>query len=291
VRRVSRAALEAVAAGTAADVHLRLFGVSDGLKTRECNGGAQPAGWKARDGRLWFATMQGAVVVDPARLRALGAPVHPIIEEGAANGRPLDPRRPARIAPGEGRLELGYTSPTFGHTDDMIFRYRLDGFDRDWIEAGPRRVAYYTNLPAGSYRFRLLACRIAGACSAEVTSAEIQLLPRFVETRTFFALCLIGVGLVIWSGHRFRLRSLLARERELQRRVDEAVSQIKVLDGLLPICAWCKKIRDDRGYWGQLESYIREHTDASFTHGICPDCRDKLRPTTATSPPSGRGLN
>jgi len=54
------------------------------------------------------------------------------------------------------------------------------------------------------------------------------------------------------------------------------VAQVKVLDGLLPICSKCKKIRDDRGYWNQLEQYINEHTDATFSHGLCPDCQQEL---------------
>lgn len=286
VLRVSRADLEAVATGATARVRPRLFGVADGLKTRECNGGVQPAGWKAHDGRLWFATMQGAVVVDPARLRAIDPPAVPIVEGGSADASPLDLRRPMRVVPGEGRLELSYTSPSFWKPEDVSFRYRLDGLDRDWIQAGPRRVAYYTNVPAGRYRFRVMACDLDGACSAEASSAELELLPHFVETRTFTALCIFGAGLVVWSGHRFRVRRLRAHERELQRHVEEAVSQIKVLDGLLPICAWCKKIRDDGGYWGQLESYILAHTDTSFTHGICPDCRDKLRKEDALRAPA-----
>ena len=62
----------------------------------------------------------------------------------------------------------------------------------------------------------------------------------------------------------------------MQQRVQEAVSELKVLSGLLPICAWCTKIRDDRGYWSKIEAYLRARTDAQFTHGICPDCHAKV---------------
>jgi hypothetical protein len=71
---------------------------------------------------------------------------------------------------------------------------------------------------------------------------------------------------------------LKRRERELAARVHDALAQIKVLKGLLPICASCKKIRDDTGYWQQMESYIREHSEVEFSHGICPDCMRKLYP-------------
>jgi hypothetical protein len=65
----------------------------------------------------------------------------------------------------------------------------------------------------------------------------------------------------------------------LERRVEEALADIKVLRGLIPICAWCKKIRDDQGYWSQIEVYVAEHSQATFTHGLCPDCAVKLRPS------------
>jgi len=274
VVRVRRSELESVAAGRAARVRSRLFGMADGLKSPECNGGVQPAAWKARDGRMWFATMRGVAVVDPARLRAVAPPPAPVLEAASADGRPLDLGAPALVPPGDGRLELSYTSARLSQPENLSFTYRLDGFDRDWIEAGPRRVAYYTNVPPGRFRFRVKACGLDGACSAEATSHELELAPHFVQTRSFAVLCLLGVGLVLWSGHRFRVRRLRAHEQELQGHIDEALSRIQVLSGLLPMCAWCKKVRDDQGYWSQIETYIREHTQADFTHGICPDCKD-----------------
>ena len=66
------------------------------------------------------------------------------------------------------------------------------------------------------------------------------------------------------------------REKELKKSVDEAVARIKVLNGLIPICASCKKIRDDKGYWEQLEGYIQSHSGAKFSHGVCPECAEKM---------------
>jgi GAF domain-containing protein len=75
--------------------------------------------------------------------------------------------------------------------------------------------------------------------------------------------------------------------RRVSARMAEVLEKIKTLHGLLPICAWCKRIRDDHGYWKQVESYVHEHTGADFTHGICPDCLRKQRPKKD----SGRGVN
>jgi hypothetical protein len=85
----------------------------------------------------------------------------------------------------------------------------------------------------------------------------------------------VGAGFGVY---RVRVWQLLKREKELKESVDEAFSKIKVLGGLIPICANCKKIRDDQGYWDQLEKYIQTHSEAQFTHGICPDCAKKFYP-------------
>jgi PAS domain S-box-containing protein len=72
-------------------------------------------------------------------------------------------------------------------------------------------------------------------------------------------------------------RKRLEAEREvLIADLREALAKIKTLKGLIPVCAWCKKVRDDKGYWEELEHYIRDHTDADFTHGICPECLEKV---------------
>jgi K+-sensing histidine kinase KdpD len=73
-----------------------------------------------------------------------------------------------------------------------------------------------------------------------------------------------------------KIRLLLAKERETAQALRDALSQIKTLSGLIPICASCKKIRDDKGYWNQLETFIQEHSEAEFSHGICPECMKKL---------------
>lgn len=80
--------------------------------------------------------------------------------------------------------------------------------------------------------------------------------------------------------------ALREKEKEQQRLIEklqEAFAEIKTLKGFIPICASCKKIRDDEGYWNQLEAYISEHTDAIFTHGICPDCAEKCRKEISNS--------
>jgi len=78
-----------------------------------------------------------------------------------------------------------------------------------------------------------------------------------------------------------RVRGLRHREQELKRRVAEEIARVEVLGGLLPICAWCKKVRHDAGYWEQIEQYISSHSKLEFTHGICPDCLARVSPGKA----------
>ena len=78
-------------------------------------------------------------------------------------------------------------------------------------------------------------------------------------------------GLVV----RWRTARLTARAAELERAVHDALSKAKILQGLLPICAHCKKVRDDHGYWTRIEDYIAQHSEADFSHGFCPDCIEK----------------
>jgi hypothetical protein len=146
------------------------------------------------------------------------------------------------------------------------------------VDAGTRRFAYYASLPAGSYSFRVIACNNDGVWNQTGASFAFRLRPHFRETGWFYLLCLGGVAGVIGAVYELRVIGLKAREKKLQARVAEAVANVKVLSGMLPICASCKKVRDDKGYWNQIETYIRQHSDTQISHGLCPDCVRKLYP-------------
>jgi hypothetical protein len=106
----------------------------------------------------------------------------------------------------------------------------------------------------------------------------IAIQPRFTETRLFAISAVAAIVVISLAVYRLRVRRLYARARELEAGVAEALSNVRVLRGLFPICASCKKIRDDQGYWSQIESYVRDHSEAEFSHSICPDCMKRLYP-------------
>jgi ligand-binding sensor domain-containing protein len=271
--RVSRDQLEARALGLRRTVDAAVYGEADGMRDRECNGGTESAGWRTRDGWLWFPTGKGMVAIDPAHLRP-GQPPRAVVETVRIDGQPQRVTDPLVLPADTGRLELGYTAPLLRGPQRLRFHYRLEGFDRSWNDAGLQRTVQYTNLPPGSYRFRVEA-GIDGSWGTAATLG-VTLPPRFYETGWFYALAILSVALAIVAVPLLRVRQLRARARELDRRVQEAISELKVLSGLLPICAWCKKVRDDRGYWNKIEAYLSARTDAQFTHGICPDCTKKV---------------
>jgi hypothetical protein len=155
------------------------------------------------------------------------------------------------------------------------YRVRLEPYDANWVEAADRREAYYTNLPPGRYRFAVSAAIDLGEFGAPAL-LEFTLPPRWHETRWFLALCAATLAGALAGAYSLRIRLLKRREAILAARVQEALAQVKTLSGLLPLCAWCKSIRDEEGHWKRVEVYVRERSEAEFTHGICPDCEAKL---------------
>jgi len=160
--------------------------------------------------------------------------------------------------------------------EKVRFRYALEGLDDEWIEVGGRRTAYLQNLAPKQYRFQVQAANNDGVWSEGSAQLELEMAPHFYQTRAFSAACVALVGLAIVAGYRSRVKRFRAREGELK-------AQVHTLSGLLPICAACKKIRDDKGYWNQMEMYVREHSQAEFSHSICPDCMKTLYPDYAAT--------
>jgi ligand-binding sensor domain-containing protein len=260
------------------------YAEADGMKSAECNGSFQPSAWQSRDGGLWFPTIQGIALIRPSAIRANGHAPPVILESVLVDNREVPLAAKIRLAPGSRSLELHFTGVSFLSPEKMLFRYQLAGFDPSWVDAGTRRAAYYTHLPPGDYVFRVIAANADGVWNRTGASVPVSIEPTFTQSPLFA----IGVALAIagtaFGVFRLRLRALKERARDLERAVTEATSNIRVLRGLFPICAACKKIRDDGGYWKQIEGYIRDHSEAEFSHSICPDCMERLYPEFTDAP-------
>lgn len=270
--------IEAYESGKDSSITMRVFLVADGMKTDECFGEWCPAGWKTHDGCIWFATKHGAAMIDPDKLKTNTIPPPVFINKVIANQHEISLGSDIALPAGTKRVEFHYTALSYLNPDRVRFKVLLEGYDHEWTEEGTQRIAIYTNLSPGSYRFRVMACNNDGVWNEAGMSVAFVLEPYFYQTMWFYALLVVSIIGAGFGIYRLRVWQLLKREKELKVRIDEAIANIKVLGGLIPICANCKKIRDDKGYWDQLEGYIQSHSEAHFTHGICPDCAKKLYP-------------
>jgi len=211
------------------------FGKPEGIKVTESSGPAQPAGCIDRQGRIWFPTIRGLTMFDPDRqhLNRIEPPV--AIEAVRINGNPFSLAAPAPVPPGKGNIEITYTAISFLQVDKMRFSYRLDGFDTGWIEAGSRRSAFYTNLPPGSYTFRVIAGNGDGVWNRAGAAFAFTLKPYFTQTVLFRWLVALGALLLVAGFFLLLLQRSKARERNLERIVDERTVQLQHLaryDGL-----------------------------------------------------------
>ena len=226
VYRVSRDDLNGFADGIRPRVNSTAFGVADGMKIAECNGGA-PAGWKTRDGRLWFGTLKGATLVNPRSILPPSTSVPVALEQVLVDRREIESGRENDLPVGRGELEVRYTGLRLINPDRVRFRYRLIGYDTGWIEAGARRQAFYTNLPAGRYTFEAAASANGSPWNSTPTSVAVRLTPPFYRTPWFFTLSCFGLIGLVTGGVGLRVRALRARERELVRLVDARTVALK----------------------------------------------------------------
>jgi signal transduction histidine kinase/CheY-like chemotaxis protein/ligand-binding sensor domain-containing protein len=225
--RVTRAELDAVVEGRKKTLNADVFGAADGIQgSSDFNFGYHPSACKLHDGTLWFPTDGGVVTVDPSRMRTNPHPPPVLVERVAADKRPTV-ENGSRIPTG-GHFEFHYTALSFLIPERVRFRYILDGFDREWVDAGARRVAYYTNLPPGSYRFRVMASNEDGIWNEPGASFAFELSPRFYQTIWFFLLCAAAVALAGAGVYHWRVRGLCRRERQLAERVEERTAALRM---------------------------------------------------------------
>ena len=198
----------------------------------ECTSGVQPAAWRTSDGHLWFSTTNGLVVVDPNHLVRNSIPPPVQITSVVINGNRVQPRAGLHLRPQERNLEVRYAGLSFISPEKMTFRYMLDGYDKNWTDAGSRREAIFTNLPPGNFRFRVMAQNADAVWSAENGSLSFAVEPLLYQRRWFFPLLgLLSVALIV-SGFRMRIRRLqhgfdlvLAERNRIARELHDTLLQ------------------------------------------------------------------
>ncbi|MDF2776105.1 MAG: hypothetical protein K0S86_5606, partial [Geminicoccaceae bacterium] len=219
---VTRAELEAFAAGKIGRVHSTGYTERDGMRNREANGGMYPAGAKGKDGRLWFPTQDGVVVVDPDRVRGERPAPPMVVEQVIVNGHARTSRADSvALDVDERDVQIEYTALTFLEPHNVRFRYRLVPYDADWVDAGNRRTAFYTKVPPGRYTFRVESSTADGGWHEPGATLALHVVPRFWETRLFRWSAVAAFGALLIVGFRWRVARLHARAAELERVVSE----------------------------------------------------------------------
>lgn len=224
LQRIAKAELNRCADGAIPTVPSQVYDHHDGLPTIEFTGGLQAAGCKTPDGRLWFASSKGLISVDPARIEpnAILPPV--VLESLLVDGEKVPVRAaaaPGRLQPDHQRLEFRFSGLSFAAPNKVLFKYRLDGIDKTWVEAGAKRVAFYSHLPAGTYRFRVIACNNDGLWNMQGASLAFTVAPFFWQTWWFVSASLLAAaGVVAWFA-RYLTRRRMQRQIEQMERQHE----------------------------------------------------------------------
>ena len=226
--RVSRDELNEFAEGKRKTITSVAYGKSDGMLNAECNGGRSPAGTKTRDGRLWFPTQDGVAVIDPETIKANPKPPPVIIETIKIDNILSEPPLPTSVSsatdsnvseepsaaadgsdliinPNQQNFEISYTALSFINSENLRFKYKLEGLDDDWIDAGTRRLAYFSHVPPGNYTFRVIAANSDNIWNEQGATLKIVVLPPFYRTWWFLLTCAALCSLIIYAIYRRRV--------------------------------------------------------------------------------------
>jgi len=214
IRHIPEGQLRQVDSGK---VKLQTFGVLDGL-TADLRGAlSSPSAVQTTDGRIWFATTNGVAWINPKKVVRNAVPPPVFIESVIADGRKYDIAASLKLPPRIANLQIGYTATSLTVPERVRFRYRLEGQDKDWQDAGTRREAFYTNLNPGSYQFRVVARNNDGVWNETGAVLHFDVLPAFYQTVLFRILCGLALVAALWSLYLLRLQSVEQRHAEHNR--------------------------------------------------------------------------
>ena len=230
--RVSREELNGLAAKRRTSVSVTTFGTADGMAISECSNGGHPSSFVRSDGSLWFATLKGVAAINPDHVRVNQVAPLVAIESIAVNDRPVKPSDAQSLSPNQSRISFEYAGLSFLAPQKTHFRYRLEGLESTWTEAGTRRTAYYTNIPPGRYNFRVLASNNDGLWSDRGAEWSFRLQPHFYQTYWFYFALLCGVAATTYQLYRWRVRqvesqyeAVLAERNRIAREIHDTLAQ------------------------------------------------------------------
>ncbi len=245
------------------------FGAADGLRSKETATNSHPSAVRSKDGHLWFATPRGVVEVDAARFPVNTVPPPVVVERFAVDDvdQPLtDTNAGPRVAAGHVHFQFDYAGLSYTAPLKVRYRYQLEGFDKDWTDAGVRRTAYYTNIPPGHYIFRVQAANNDGLWNTAGAAFPFELRPHFYQTIWFYLLlfAVVALGILFLLRRRLRLaerefQAVLGERSRIAREIHDTLAQgyvgisvqLEMLSELLrqqKVDAATKQLDQTRGY-------------------------------------------
>lgn len=258
-----------------------LFDAYDGLAGVALQDSPMPTAARGADGLLWFSTSQGIAVVDPKHLVHNPIPPHVTVRRVIADDLAYAATAPLKLPSGTNRVEIDYTATSLSIPERVRFKFRMDGADSEWREAGNRREAFYTNLGPGQYRFHVIAANNDGVWNEQGAAVELTIAPTFFQTPAFALLCIFGVLLIVCTGYLLHMRQLAARvqvrleERHMERERIARELHDTLLQGfqglILRMHALVTQLHEDEPRKPQMEEAI-DQAEALMVEG-----RDSVR--------------
>jgi signal transduction histidine kinase/ligand-binding sensor domain-containing protein len=201
-------------------IHGTVFDSGDGVKSWAASGGIRPQVAKSSDGKLWFRNQEGVGVVDPRHLAFNNVPPPVHVEQVIADHKDYDVNAPLRLPPRMRDLQIDYTALSFVAPEKVRFKYKLEGMDDNWQDAGNRRQAFYTNLAPRNYRFRVIASNNSGVWNETGASFDFSVDPAYYQTTWFRLSVVAGFLVLIAAVYQLRMRQVAQRfDLRMQERM------------------------------------------------------------------------
>jgi len=226
--RVARKELDEFAEGNRSSINSVAYGLEHGLESTVAIVAQNPLSYRMEDGRIWFCMLSGVSVIDPRQLSINTVPPLVNIESVEIDDHQFDSGSVTAYAkPGRGDLVFHYTGLSFFAAEKIRFRYKLEGYDKQWIEAGNRREAFYSNIPPGHYVFRVMAMNSDGVWNEQGASFSLNLAAHFYQTYWFYGLCVVCTVVLVFCIVTVRAHQMKMRERELANLVNVRTSELQ----------------------------------------------------------------
>jgi signal transduction histidine kinase/PAS domain-containing protein len=194
----------------------------------ECNGGSHQAGCLSQSGILWFPSVVGVIQINPEEIIIDEKPSKPIITDISVDNTSQDLSSAILLSKNMERIEFHFTAPTYHSTENIKFKYKLEPFDKDWVDAGTQRTTYYTNIPSGNYEFKVIASNGFALWSDEYANIELHKEARIYETLWFYIAIAAFILLIIYFFFKLRLQYLANQKEQLIKLVDDRAKELEL---------------------------------------------------------------